>query len=77
MLKSMSIQMKLRYIWFLFIALVSQETVKCCGCGEQHHRRNKCDNTFSAFCSEECFAHTARDHMKRDLFGAYEGPSSE
>ena len=29
----------------------------CVGCGKSHNRRNACDKTFSAFCTNAC--HTA------------------
>lgn len=34
------------------------ETRACCGCGATHRRRNQCDNSFRAFCSDSCYART-------------------
>ena len=31
-----------------------QEGSHCAGCGVSHNRRNQCDNTFSAFCTDKC-----------------------
>ena len=36
-------------------------TSRCCGCGAAHHRRNACNDTFSAFCTDACHASTMEE----------------
>lgn len=36
-------------------------TSRCCGCGASHQRRNACDNSFSAFCTDECHSATMEE----------------
>ena len=71
MLKSKKLRTRLRDVRFFLVRLVSRETRTCCGCGVQHRRRNKIDNTFSASCTEACFERNLRDAMLQHLYGAY------
>jgi hypothetical protein len=38
--------------------LRDRQEATCCGCGATHRRRNVCDNSLRAFCSDSCYADT-------------------
>jgi hypothetical protein len=40
---------------------------QCCGCGKYHNRRNACDGSFSAFCTDAC--HDATESRGCFAFG--------
>lgn len=46
----------LRFAIIQLMDVVLRRSTTCCGCGALHHTRNRCNSTFSAFCSEDCFA---------------------
>jgi hypothetical protein len=71
MLKSKKLRTRLRCVRFFLVRLASRETRTCRGCGATHRRRNKCDNTFSATCTEACFERNLKDAMLQHLYGAY------
>jgi hypothetical protein len=53
------------WFWYLITSLVQRlrrETRVCCGCGALHRRRNSCDNSFSAFCTDDCYAETMEEN---------------
>ena len=55
-------------------AWITGSTVTCCGCSMQHSRRNTCDNSFSAFCTDACFTLTMQRIDNGALIGDhYEG----
>jgi hypothetical protein len=43
------------------VSAAAPSSSRCCGCGVMHRTRNNCDNSFSAFCTDECYNSTMTD----------------